>query len=76
MVFIPEERWFVYLNEIGTYCFKRYFSAEDITELRSVRRIFGPWRANTKEEAEMKLMDELCSVNSNKTVSLKVRGIK
>ncbi len=57
-----EIQWWGYIHTNGQLQIKRYFGPRDITEaLESpfVRTAFGPVEANSREEAQKKLM-ELC----------------
>lgn len=50
--------WWAYEHINGGYHFKRYFSTEDLTdaiESPFVKKTFGPWDVQSREEAEQKL---------------------
>jgi len=54
--------WWAYEHTNGGYHFKRYFDQRDIEEANEspfVKRTFGPWDVDTREEAEAKLKEVL-----------------
>jgi hypothetical protein len=59
---MTENYWWGYLHTSGTLHVKRYFGALDTDEAREspfVERVAGPWPAENREHALVKLREDL-----------------